>query len=214
MCSYDFKNVRRQSGLVLGAVCLLASLAAGSQAQAARDGGGGGEPRHAELPNFHRVSERLYRGAQPREGGLRKLSALGVNTVINLREEDARERVEAREAREAGLRYFNVPLGRLGRPDDEKVERLLALLDAPENGVVFVHCAKGEDRTGTIVALYRISRGGWTSARAKKEANEHGMKFWQHAMKDYIHDYARDRATASPPAQSEQQSERKKAARQ
>lgn len=212
MRSYNFKNVRRNSCLVIGAVCLLASLAAGPHSRAAHDGG---DPRYAELPNFHRVSARLYRGAQPREkGGIDKLSALGVNTVINLREDDARAHAEARETREAGLRYFNVPLGRMGRPDDEKVERLLALLDAPENGVVFVHCAKGEDRTGTIVALYRITRDGWTSERAKEEANDHGMKFWQRAMKDYIHDYARDRAPAARLAQSEQKSEQKKEGRQ
>jgi tyrosine-protein phosphatase SIW14 len=150
-----------------------------------------------ELPNFHRVNERLYRGGQPREGGMNELAALGVNTVINLRDDDERASAEEAEARAAGLRYFNVPLGRFGRPEDEQVERVLALINAAENGVVFVHCAKGRDRTGTVVAVYRIKHDRWTGERAKKEAERYGMKFWQRRMKDYIEDYYRKHAPAS-----------------
>jgi tyrosine-protein phosphatase SIW14 len=149
----------------------------------------------AELPNFHAVNARLYRGGQPRADGLRRLAALGIKTVINLRDDDERARAEEKEAKAAGLRYFNVPLGRLGRPKDTEVEHVLALIDAPENGVVFVHCAKGQDRTGTVVAVYRITHDGWTSEQAKREANRYGMKFWQSGMKDYISDYYRDHFT-------------------
>jgi tyrosine-protein phosphatase SIW14 len=152
------------------------------------------EQTYAELPSFHAVNPRLFRGGQPREGGLRRLAALGVKTVINLRDDDERARAEGEEAKAVGLRYFNVPFGRLGRPEDAEVEHVLALIDAPENGVVFVHCAKGQDRTGTIVAVYRITHDGWTSEQAKKEANRYGMKFWQRGMKDYISDYYRDHA--------------------
>lgn len=190
------KNRARGPGLVaVGLWLLLAQLltspAAGGQVES--------EPRDAEIPNFHRVNARLYRGGQPRRGGIRRLAALGVNTIINLREDDERARAEEREAREAGLRYFNVPLRRMGRPSDEQVERALSLIDAPESGVVFVHCAKGEDRTGTVVAVYRIAQDGWTSAQAKQEANRYGMRFWQRGMKDYIRDYYRDRAARAKP---------------
>jgi protein tyrosine/serine phosphatase len=153
------------------------------------------EQTYTELPNFHAVNARLYRGGQPRADGLRRLAALGVKTVINLRDDDERARAEEKEAKAAGLRYFNVPLGRLGRPKDTEVEHVLALIDAPENGVVFVHCAKGQDRTGTVVAVYRITHDGWTSEQAKREANHYGMKFWQNGMKDYISDYYRDHST-------------------
>jgi len=39
----------------------------------------------AELPRFGQVSERLFRGAQPRPGGIARLAALGIDTVVNLR---------------------------------------------------------------------------------------------------------------------------------
>jgi protein tyrosine/serine phosphatase len=172
------------------ALWLVAALAPVSAAQGLSDN----EPRFDELPNFHRVGAHLYRGGQPRSGGIHKLAALGVNTIINLRDDDEREFVEAREAQAAGLRYFNVPFKRLGKPTDAQIERALSLMAAPENGVVFVHCEHGSDRTGTVIAVYRIGHDGWTREQAKREAKRYGMKFWQRGMKSYIDDYSRDHA--------------------
>ena len=121
------------------------------------------ESKHEELPNFHRVSERLYRGAQPKRGGIGRLAQLGIKTIVNLRARDIRSQTEEQEARAAGLRYFNVPFERLGRPTDEQVERVLSIINAQENQPVLIHCQRDADRTGTIVAVYRIERDGWTS---------------------------------------------------
>lgn len=148
--------------------------------------------RYPELPNFHTVNERLYRGAQPRAGGVKRLAALGSNTIINLRADDEGSRREEKEARAVGLRYFNIPFRRLGRPTDEQIEQVLAIINAPENGRVFIHCQHGSDRTGTVIAVYRIAHDGWTSEEAKREANRYGMKVWQRGMKDFISDYYRD----------------------
>jgi len=144
-----------------------------------------------ELPNFARVNERLYRGGQPSKDGIRRLAGQGVKTIINLRDDDENAQVEAKEAEAAGLNYFNIPLKRFGRPNDSQIDRVLSLIDAKENGIVFVHCQKGEDRTGMVIALYRISRDGWTDQQAIQEAKQFGMRFWQLQMKDYISDYAR-----------------------
>ncbi len=129
------------------------------------------EQTYAELPNFHAVNARLFRGGQPRSGGLRRLAALGVKTVINLRDDDARARDEEREARALGLRYFNVPLSRAHRPDARQIDELFALLDAAENQPVFVHCKRGADRTGALVAVSRAPQGGGPAGRAVKGAN-------------------------------------------
>jgi protein tyrosine/serine phosphatase len=152
------------------------------------------KPRYKELPNFNRVNQRLYRGGQPTKEGMNKLAALGVNTIINLRDADQRAFTEAEQAKSAGLRYFNVPFKRRGRPGDSQMNEVLSMIDAPENGVVFVHCHKGKDRTGTVIAIYRISHDNWTDQDAKREAESFGMKFWQRGMKEYISDYFRDRS--------------------
>ena len=144
---------------------------------------------YEELPNFHQVNEKLYRGAQPKNDGIKRLAQLGVKTIVNLREEDGLSRSEAAEARAAGLRYFNIPLKQAGRPTEQQVESTLAILNTAENQPVFVHCRLGADRTGLIIAVYRITHDGWTSERAKAEANHYGMHPWEMGMKNYIHDY-------------------------
>jgi tyrosine-protein phosphatase SIW14 len=160
------------------AVALLASL---SFAQA--------EPRYKELPNFHKVSDKLYRGAQPSKDGVKKLAELGIKTIVNLRGEDENTRAEQKEAEAAGLRYVAVSMPGLSRPTDEMVARVMEIIDAPENGPVFVHCKRGSDRTGTVVAVYRMSHEGWTGDRAISEAKSHGMSWMEFGMKDYISDY-------------------------
>lgn len=168
-------------------VCALLLCAAADLARAQND-------NTAELPNFARVNKRLYRGGQPRKKGFRKLAELGVTTVINLRNDDERAVTEESDVKAAGLRYFNVPFKRSGPPAEAQVDQVLSLIDAEENGVVFLHCHKGQDRTGMVVALYRISRDGWTDERAIGEAEHLGMKFWQLGMKRYISEYFRARS--------------------
>ena len=157
------------------------------------------EPQYEDLPNFHQVNEQLYRGAQPKRGGIQRLAQLGVKTIVNLRRDDKRSQKEEQEARAAGLRYFNLPVKRLGRPTDVQMERVLSIINAPENQPVFVHCKRGADRTGTIIAIYRIEHDGWTSERAKAEANRYGMGWWERGKKNYVRDYYRRRLHRTAP---------------
>jgi protein tyrosine phosphatase (PTP) superfamily phosphohydrolase (DUF442 family) len=144
-----------------------------------------------ELPRFQQVSDRLYRGAQPGTGGLRRLRELGIDTIINLRGAGDLTRAEEADARELGLNYFNVPLPNWGRPQDDRVRRILLIIAAPQNGRVFVHCRDGVDRTGTIVALHRIAHEGWSSHAAVAEAERNGMRRIQFWMRDYAGEYGR-----------------------
>ena len=144
---------------------------------------------YSELPRFNQVSERLYRGAQPLDGGIGKLRELGINTVINLRRADDRARAEETAVRALGLNYYNVSLPGWGRPQDAQVVRIMEIINAPESGRVFIHCKAGVDRTGVIVAIYRITHDGWTSDRALAEAEHSGMRRTQFWMRDYVEDY-------------------------
>src|SRR2546421_4054218 len=112
------------------------------------------EPHYKELPNFHQVNEHLYRGGQPGNGGIQKLSALGIKTIVNLRGEDDNTRSEQKEVEAKGLRYYSISMSGLNRPSDEQVARVMAIIDDSKNWPVFIHCRRGSDRTGTIVGLY------------------------------------------------------------
>jgi len=142
-----------------------------------------------KLPNFHEVNSKLYRGAQPAAGGVQQLAGLGIKTIVNLRGQGEGVRKEEAEARAAGLRFFSIPFDRWGRPDNAEVKQVLSIIDTPEYQPVFVHCKQGVDRTGTVIAIYRITHDGWTSEQAKAEAKRYGMHPWERGMKNYIRDY-------------------------
>ena len=173
-------SIRRNfAALVAGT--LLATLALAALPQV--------EPRYAELPNFHQVNQQFFRGGQPKDGGLRKLKDLGVKTVVNLRGEDAHTRTESEEAHSLGLRYYSISLPEFSRPKDEEVGRALGIINDPENQPVFIHCRRGKDRTGTIVACYRITHDGWTAEQAKDEARRYGLGWVEIGMRRYIDKY-------------------------
>jgi tyrosine-protein phosphatase SIW14 len=173
-------SIRRGSvGLAAGVLLATAALTTPTQV----------EPRSAELPNFHQVNPQLYRGGQPKSGGLKKLKELGVKTIINLRSEDDHARAESEEAHSLGLRYYGFSLPEFSRPTDKEVQGILDIINTPENQPVFIHCHHGRDRTGTIVACYRISHDGWTGEQAKDEARRYGLGWIEIGMKRYIDNY-------------------------
>ena len=174
------------SRLVAASVVINILLAAAALAQS--------ESRYKELPNFHQVNQGLYRGAQPREGGIQKLAALGIKTILNLRAADERSRAAEKEASAIGLSFFNIPMEGLDRPRDEQVERALAIINDAANQPVFVHCKHGADRTGVIIAIYRMTHDGWSCEDSLREAKRYGLSMFQFGMKDYIRDYGRDHA--------------------
>src|SRR5262245_20289649 len=143
----------------------------------------------AELPNFHKVDDHLYRGGQPGRGGIAKLKALGIRTVINLRYEQKLLEAEGDEARRAGLGYFSVPMYGLVRPTDEQMARVLQLIETEQNWPVFVHCRRGSDRTGAVVACYRVSHAKWTAERAIREAYAYGMLWLERAKRTFVRDF-------------------------
>jgi protein tyrosine/serine phosphatase len=152
------------------------------------------DARYSELPNFHMVSPQLYRGAQPKAGGLQTLKKIGIKTILNLRREDEHTQAEGAEARTLGLRYYSVSLPEFSAPKDKEVQQALDIINTAENQPVFVHCRHGEDRTGTIIACYRISHDAWTAAEARKEAEKRGMSWTQLGMKRYIDKFYRRRS--------------------
>jgi len=145
------------------------------------------------LPNFFKVNERLYRGGQPKDAGFAELKKLGVMTVVDLRDNDDNALKEKALVEKAGMRFINFPLDNWARPDTKDIEKIIAEINNAADQPVFVHCKRGSDRTGTVIAVYRMTYDGWDAKRAGDEAERFGIGWWQFAMRDFINDYYRDR---------------------
>jgi uncharacterized protein (TIGR01244 family) len=141
------------------------------------------------LPDFRKVNEQLYRGGQPTAAGLRNLAKLGVKSVIDL-QAPGENRIKEKELVESlGMRYFSLPMGRGFGVDPEQIHATLKLLDNAEHGPVFVHCRKGHDRTGVVIACFRIAHDGWSNDKAIQEANACKMNRLQISKRRFILDY-------------------------
>ena len=144
------------------------------------------------LPNFHKINDRLFRGGQPKEAGFAELKARGIATVIDLRDDDENAMKEKALVEKAGMKFINKPLGNWSRPDLDDIDAILKEIDLTANKPVFVHCKRGKDRTGTVIAVYRMTHDGWTAKQAGDEAEKFGIGWWQFKMRDFINDYYRD----------------------
>jgi len=152
------------------------------------------------IRNFYQVDPHVYRGAQPDREGLQFLAKLGVTTVINLRQDGPGARREERLVTEAGMKYVHVPMTGLTPPTDTEIKQILGLLEDQTSGAVFVHCKRGADRTGTVIAAYRVDHDGWDNDQALKEAMARGMSPLQHPRQKYIRYFQRATAGVSVPA--------------
>ncbi len=137
------------------------------------------------LPNLHRVSEKLYRGAQPRAEGFSELEAMGVKTVVNLRlmhsDEDEMEGTKL-SYEHIGAEAWDI--------DDDDVVRFLRIAADPGRAPVFVHCKYGADRTGAMVGVYRVVLQGWEREEAIREMTTGG--FGYHSIWDDPIEYIRE----------------------
>jgi len=159
-------------------------------------------PADPAFPNLQRVTPTLYRCAQPTEAGLRRLAeqrplepgARPVQTVVSLRllhddeledELEVGDDVDLRDG--APLRLERIHF-KSWHPEDEDVVKFLRIATTPALQPVLVHCRYGADRTGAMVAAYRIVVEGWTKEEAVREMTEGGFGFhpvWN-GLRDYL----------------------------
>jgi len=85
-------------------------------------------------------------------------------------------------------------------PTEAEIHRILAILETDGPGSVYVHCRRGADRTGAVIAAYHIDHDNWDNARALKDAMAHGMSFFQLPRQRYIRNFRPRTANAAAPA--------------
>jgi tyrosine-protein phosphatase SIW14 len=136
--------------------------------------------------NFHKVDDHVYRGAQPTTEGFRNLAKLGIRIIVDLREPGDRSSNEERTVAADGMQYVPVPMNGMHAPPTAAITRVLNLLESASTGPVFVHCKRGADRTGSVIACYRVEHDHWANDKALAEARSLGMSWMEKGLQHFI----------------------------
>ena len=140
--------------------------------------------------NFARVDGFLYRGAQPKPFAYEELKAAGVTTVVDFRDEKDEIAAERSKVESLGMQFISVPWKGTGQPAHEQIVSFLDLMRDTHGKKVFVHCRRGADRTGLMVALYRITFDHWDANQAVTEMKEfHYASFLLPHLARFVREY-------------------------
>lgn len=117
----------------------------------------------SELGNFYRLNDEVYRSKQPDDEAMAVLESMGIRSILNLRQFHSDED----DARGTRLTLYRVPVNAGEIDNDFMLEalRTIAVAEKP----ILIHCWHGSDRTGVVVAMYRMVFQGWSRERAIDE---------------------------------------------
>ena len=114
---------------------------------------------------------------------------MGIKTVIDLTDNSREFEQPAAEA--AGLRYINIPMTDKSYPSMDQINEFMKVVNDPETGKFFVHCAGGRHRTGVVGAVYRFTKDNWNLDQVIDEMYRYdfGSGFGHSKQKDFVKDY-------------------------
>lgn len=124
------------------------------------------------VPNLHKVTDTIYRSAQPSAEGMKTLEWMGIKTVVNLRGfHSDRDRIR-------GTRLVERPVStHAWNIERKEVVEALRILTDPSGAPYLLHCQHGADRTGMIMAMYRVVVQRWSKEQAIDEMVNGGYGF-------------------------------------
>ncbi len=123
------------------------------------------------LRNCYKVSGGVYRAEQPSSWSFKQLDKAGFKSVVNLRG----DRKDNDDAKGTGLELIQVPCNASTMTLDDLYKAVDAIENAPKP--VLVHCLQGSDRTGVVIAAYRILVDGWSRKQAIAEMKQDEFGF-------------------------------------
>lgn len=176
-------RIRSYPSALFAALSLLFALSATTLAQET-------QASNVTISNFGQLDERFFRGGQPKEEDYKALAALGISTVIDLRNDPKDYAKSTAEA--LGMRYVNIPMSDKKYPATTKIEEFLKLVNDPAIGKFYVHCKGGRHRTGVMGAVYRFNHYDWDYDRAYAEMKKFDFYTrWGHGdLKKFVQNYA------------------------
>jgi tyrosine-protein phosphatase SIW14 len=142
------------------------------------------------IPNFGQVDNNFYRGGMPNEAGLQQLRDAGVKTIVSLANERKYVGPERAVAKKLGMQFIYIPMSAWREPSQNQIDSFLSVVNRKDEQPVFVHCVHGEDRTGAMVAIYRMQTG-WSEERAYQEMLSKGFHRIFLNLSEGVRDFAK-----------------------
>ncbi|MFL6228244.1 MAG: fused DSP-PTPase phosphatase/NAD kinase-like protein [Pyrinomonadaceae bacterium] len=174
-------HVRRSVATLVAVFALAFAVSAKDKAQS--------QFPDVHIKNFGQMDARFFRGAQPKPEDFQALAALGIHTVIDLRDDPTDYEKGAVEA--LGMKYVNIAVEDKHAPQEAQVAEFLKLVNDPATGKFYVHCAGGRHRTGIMGAVYRFNLYGWDYDQAYAEMKQYDFyTSWGHGDQlKYVQSY-------------------------
>jgi tyrosine-protein phosphatase SIW14 len=157
--------------ILLAAATAAPQTTPANQAESPRTRAIGRKLQEKGVPNFGEVTPTLYRGGLLSSAGLKVLAKMGVKVVVDVHDDSKHEREEVESL---GMKYVPIPW-HCPWPHDEVFAKFLRVVHDNKGKKIFVHCRLGDDRTGMMVAAYRMAEEGWTADEAMSEMRMFGF---------------------------------------
>ena len=177
------KKIFRFHVVILAFVAALTAVSVNAQTDASQF-------QHIKIKNFGQMDTNYFRGGQPKKDQYDELAALGINTIVDLRDDS--EDYEKPTAEALGMKYINIPMDDAEYPSDATIARFLEVINDPANGKMFVHCKGGKHRAGVTGAVYRFTKYGWNYDQAYAEMLKFNFNtsWGRKVMKTFVQEYA------------------------
>jgi protein tyrosine/serine phosphatase len=140
---------------------------------------------------INNVTENIYRSSRPEFLDLQFLKIYGIKNILSLEDDPCFRVWEKQSCRDLDLELTLIPMSGFRAPDPwllKIVVRYLVILRKP----LLVHCKHGRDRTGFVVAAYRMIFQGWSFEKAYQECLDNGHSRWMFWWKNSLRKIALD----------------------
>lgn len=130
---------------------------------------------------------KVYLAGQPSAQDLKEASRLGVESVISLRDPGELPWNEAEAAKEAGLKFQQLPIKSPDSLTDEVFDKVREILKESANHSTLLHCGAAV-RVGAVWLPYRVLDQGVPYEQALAEAHTIGLRVpaYEAKAKSYI----------------------------
>jgi tyrosine-protein phosphatase SIW14 len=123
------------------------------------------------LHNLYKLNDSIYRSEQPDSASFANLKKIGIKSILNITTQQNDTAVSGNQ----NFNYYFVQMNAESFSNSDIIQALAVIRDAPKP--ILIHCRHGSDRTGVVMAMYRIIYENRSKQEALDELRNGGYGF-------------------------------------